>query len=107
MSSNLKASRFETQASQYFSQSLKAGKKLNSQFKGSQAGDVPSYLWEGQPFVICRPAADCMRLTQIREGNLLGWNLFHDSTCLPCRVHYSAIENIPSGNKMHDYRQLI
>ena len=49
LSSNMMVSRLETQKTDVQFES-KGRKKLMSQFEGSQAGGIPSYPGEGQPF---------------------------------------------------------
>lgn len=67
----LKPDRLETQQELMFQ--LKSGgrKRLMSQLEGPLGGGIPSYLGDGQPFVLVRSSTDQMRPTHTRKGNLV------------------------------------
>lgn len=67
-SSRLNFLRPETCRELMFQLSLKTGKKIIMfQLKGCQAGEIPCYLWESQPFCSV-PASNCLK---VKEANLL------------------------------------
>ena len=61
----------ESQESQWCASSLKDIKKPMSQLQSCQAGRIPAYSGRSQPFVLLRTVPDWMRITYMRESNLL------------------------------------